>query len=706
MKSAVEHTFTGDTVLISSYDHTKTNLGTIIQQRTGATADDKFAGPMPIGMARPMEASTATTAGLMHIVPWSSDVDWIFLADNSTAALTRRIAFYEYTKSTSTFNWKGAIVLNFVTNTGNKTIRGIRAVRTTHISGTVAVSGTAVTGSSSSFQTDRIAAGARIGFGSTDPTQISTWYNIASIASDTSLTLGSSAGTIGSGTAYVIEEVRIVLAITNATPANGGLFVVKGLNYSTFTPASPNIAEASTADNIQGIYWLADASTVTNTVAAGIGLDDTNSTTQQYCWVLNGTTTAQIFKYNLRASLGSLTAGKSTSSFVFATGVSGTLTGTSSQLNNGRIITAGHGPGSGVKSFYFATTTRIYRCAESGINNGVTNFLTDNMVEIPPGSASTYASTAAMQSIDFADSIDRFIIMTSGSGGLRSYVTKYNTVSDTFDHIFLNDDKQLDQSLSDSGGTAHPAISALSFAAWSEAGILYLQRLSTAIATNQLYAMPLSSHWTYAQDTEQLLITPLLTTTNAVRFYRVYINYKRMLGDNTFGIAPEPFRLYYRTAGITDNSGTWTLVGDNGDLTGTTAANGIQFMFEFRALGLSCIPARVYGVVVTYEDSSTDSHYNPSATKSNAASRIFAWRQATSWGGTIPDLTVKVYNAATNALILTDTVSGSISGTWQYSSDGTSWSSWSAAADSVGNYIRYTADSLPDGISVRVVVTQ
>ena len=220
MKAAIEHIFTGLTTPVASYDSTKTNLGTLIQQRTGSSLTDKFAGPMPIGMTRPMEASSPTTAGLLHVIPWSNDIDWVFVADNSTAAATRRIAFYEYTKSTSTFNWKGAIVMNFVTNTGNKTIRGIRAIRTLHTSGNASASGTAVTGSSTLFQTERLSAGARIGFGSTDPTQITTWYNISSIASDTSLTLSSSAGTVSSGP-YVIEEIRIVLTITNATLTNG-----------------------------------------------------------------------------------------------------------------------------------------------------------------------------------------------------------------------------------------------------------------------------------------------------------------------------------------------------------------------------------------------------------------------------------------------------------------------------------------------------
>jgi hypothetical protein len=70
-------------------------------------------------------------------------------------------------------------------------------------SGTVAVSSTAVTGTNTFFTSAMV--GYRIGFGSTDPTAISTWYTISAFSSITSITLSSSAGTIGAGSAYVID---------------------------------------------------------------------------------------------------------------------------------------------------------------------------------------------------------------------------------------------------------------------------------------------------------------------------------------------------------------------------------------------------------------------------------------------------------------------------------------------------------------------
>jgi hypothetical protein len=52
--------------------------------------------------------------------------------------------------------------------------------------GTVTVSGTAVTGNSTNFQTSMI--NMLIGFGSTDPAKITTWYTISARASTTGIT--------------------------------------------------------------------------------------------------------------------------------------------------------------------------------------------------------------------------------------------------------------------------------------------------------------------------------------------------------------------------------------------------------------------------------------------------------------------------------------------------------------------------------------
>ncbi len=702
---AINFKFNGPTTGITTYDSSVTSLGTIIKQYSGATNEDNFAGPAKIGIGRPVEASTAIPGIYPHVITYSPTIDWVFLADNATAAVTRRIIMYEYNKDTSEFNWKGFITLTYPAAT-NHTIRGFRMVRELYTTGTVDVSGTAVTGSGTTWNTDRLSVGCRIGFGSTDPTQITTWYQISAIGSNTSITLTSSAGTITAGTPYVIEEMMVVTSTTNATATNGGLFVAKGIRPELFTSVGTTIPAGVSTDRIRAVYWLADAASVTNTTACGSAIEDRKSWTEHYVYVVNGGagTTSRIFKYNIRKAL-TLASGKDTTSLTLQTG-NQTVTGNISQANNSRVVNASHGPGSGINSLYYVTASRIYRCALSGITAASTTFNSDVMLEIPPGSVNTYTATGALSSIEYSGVIDRFFIMSTGAAGVRSYCSEYNTTSTPMNHIFLNDDKQLDASTADSGSVVHPAILALPFSVWSEGGILYLARIGTIAAQNQIYSLPILAHRTYAFDTNQLLITPKFDISDSNKIYNVTPKYLAKLGQSTFSLPTEPFDMYYRTSGISDNSGSWTELDDYGDLSGVSASE-IQFLFVFKIIGTTCIPARIMGLTLTYEDNTTDSHYEPSVANSSVTNRIFGYRQGTLWSSTIPNLRIRIYNAETGSLLIDDNIVSSGFGTFEYSTDGgSSWLSWNSSADVVGNYIRYTATSLPDGVRVRSLLTQ
>jgi hypothetical protein len=63
---------------------------------------------------------------------------------------------------------------------------------------------------------------------------------------------------------------------------------------------------------------------------------------------------------------------------------------------------------------------------------------------------------------------------------------------------------------------------------------------------------------------------------------------------------------------------------------------------------------------------------------------------------------IRLYNATNNNIVYYDTVTTSASGTWEYSTDGITWLAWDSAADNIGNYIRYVADFIPNGIKLRV----
>lgn len=704
MKAAVEHIFTGLTGSISSYTSSLTSIGPLIRQYSGSIDTSNYIGPRTTLYTSLPEVSTFNTS-YPHVYKWSDRYYWIFTADIATAAVTRRVVLYQYDKYNESVTYVGNVLLNFTTTAGAKTSRALRGLVYEHTTGSVQCPNTTfITGSGTQFVTEGLAVGARIGFGTTDPTQVSTWYNITAIASDSALTVDLPVS-LSAATPYVAEEIRVAYACTNATPASGGLFLVKGLNYSTFQGAT-TIAEATNTDNVRGIYFLRDNAVNNNSVAYGIGVDSEASKTQHDCYVLNAdsTTSARIYKYNLRAPL-TVVNGATLSAFSFKT-IGATTTGTIQTAANGRVFTVQHGVASGIKSFWFTTTTRIYRSAITDITNSGSAHLTDAMIEIPPGSTTTYPANANMWQVDYSDSIDRLLIATAAAP-FRTYITTYRTDGGQFEKTILPDLGRLKSSTSDSNVSLIPSPRAVAQNIWTEDGIMFTIPASTTTGINVMYVFPaLGADWSYASTSGNYVITPKMQTLNATKLYRVYVINKEGDGSESLGSGADGIRVYVRTSGIDDNSGGWTLLGDTLDLTGISASTYVQFKIEFKTLSELCIPSKVYSICCVYEDGSQDYHYEPSLTYSSATNRVFAWRQAQSWGSNIPNMRIRLFNVANGLLIHDDDVTNSDYGTWEYSTNGTVWNTWSAAQDVVGNYIRYTATSLPNNITVRALLTQ
>lgn len=704
MKAAVEHIFTGTTGSITSYTSSLTSLGTLIRQYSGSGATSNYIGPRTTLFSSLPEVSTFTTA-YPHVYKWSDRYYWIFTADVAAAAVTRRIVMYQYDKYSEAVSLVGNVLLNFVGTLGAKTSRSVRGLVYEHTTGSVECPNTTIiTGSGTQFTSEGLSVGARIGFGTTDPTLVSTWYNISAINSNTSLTIDLPVS-LSAATPYVAEEIRIAYVCTNATPASGGLFLVKGLNYSTFQGGT-TISEAGASDNQRAIYFLRDNIVNNNSVAYGIGVDSEVSKTQHDAYVLNAdsTTSARIYKYNLRAPL-TVVNGASLNAFTFKT-IGATTTGTIQTAANGRVFTISHGIASGIKSFWFCTTTRVYRSAISNITDSGSAHLTDAMIEVPPGSTTTYPANANLFQVDYSDSIDRLVISTAAAP-FRVYIAQYKTDGSQFEKSILPDLGRLKSSTTDSNVALIPSSRALAHNIWTEDGILFTIPASVTTGINVMYIYPgFSCDWSYIGTSNQVAITPKLTTLNASKLYRAYVTNKHFDGSENLGSTVDAMRLYARTSGIDDNSGGWTLLNDAYDLSGMSASTHIQFKIEFRTLSELCLPCKIYSIAVTYEDGSQDYHYEPSLTYSSATNRVFAWRQAQSWGSNIPNLRIRLFNVSSGLMIHDDDITNSAYGTWQYSTNGSTWNSWSAAQDVVGNYIRYTATSLPNNITVRALLTQ
>ena len=678
MKVAVEQVFNGSLPQVAiggAYNPNSINRGKHTGQfNLGSGQTDKFIGPAPVGVANFGESALAIPSFFVHPIKITDDLFWIFGSDGATAAATRRVQLWTWVPSTNTYTFRGAITCTFPTATTH-TVRGIRAILTNYTAGTVTVSGTAVTGASTLWNTG-ICVGSRIGFGSTDPQAISTWYQISAVGSDTSITLTASAGTIAAGTPYVIQDLMIVHANTNATITNGGIFVTKGLRFEDFQNPATAIPAATTIDKIKATYWLRDAATVTNTAIGGCALGDFDSWTQQYVYSPNGSATSLImYRYNIRTPLTSLSAGAQTltGSDIVVTGTQA-VTGNLSQANNGRVATLQHGSGAGVPSVYMFTASRILRIPLANITAGNVTFIADQMTEVPPGSANTNVATGGFTSLDIAGSLDKIVVTGAASSGTL-YITDYYTGGQQIDRRAGALTGQLASSLRNTNSPifVHNIGGNLPFV-WVEDGWLFwVYAQSTTTSLNALSAYPLAADLEFQADVNNRIILPKITLgATPSSFYRVLANAAQNLGNNTFGVTPDMYRIQYRTSGIDDDSGAWVDVPQDGDLSGVLPASTIQFGFQFRTAGVIMLPARILSLGLLYETAdSLPAQYRWNFSDFSAVTGTFAWIQYSLFG-TLGTHTIEIYRADTNALLLTQASTGNTNGDFQYW-DGSTW---------------------------------
>jgi hypothetical protein len=283
-----------------------------------------------------------------------------------------------------------------------------------------------------------------------------------------------------------------------------------------------------------------------------------------------------------------------------------------------------------------------------------------------------------------------------------------NVSTNYWDMPFGIDTRQIDQSTASNNLCPTPCPQGSSLSIWSEAGLLYIARAGTTALTNHVYAIPIGADWDFAGGTvKQRLITPALSTQDAVKLKRVVVNSEDYLGGGSLRLPTEKYRVYYRTSGISDDSGAWTLVDSTGDISGAVVGSQVQFMFEFRTIGTFCLPARIYSVSCIYEDSTTDTHYQPSIAQSSATGKYFAWRFSTAFGGTVPTLRVRLYDAVTGGLLLDDTTTASSAGAWTKSTDGSTYGVYNTTDKAnETTYIRYTPTTIGDNIKIRALLTQ
>ena len=160
--------------------------------------------------------------------------------------------------------------------------------------GTVAASGTGVTGSGTAWNTTPSGSewanakpGDQISFAANVNSPTATWYTIATVNSDTSLTLSTSAGTVAGGTSYTIRRLFTGGNITNpwmievfvdANPSGEDLiFFTNGLdNVATWNGTDSTVTLQTTFGfTCKALCQFADVMTYHNVVYGGSTLGTT-----------------------------------------------------------------------------------------------------------------------------------------------------------------------------------------------------------------------------------------------------------------------------------------------------------------------------------------------------------------------------------------------------------------------------------------------
>jgi hypothetical protein len=658
-------------VFPGGYDQTKLGLGPCMVQANDAGNEGKWVGPIPTQVMRPVETSAAAPVTCVDAVTWSTTYDWVIFGDNASVAVTRRFSLYTFNKTVRTNPWAfcGFITATFPTQgtAGTFTHKGHRISYEKYITGTVYISNGSPTlnGVGSAWSADRIFAGCRVGIGSIDPTAITTWYEISSVGGDGTITLTQNyAGTtilVGGAVPYVIEDLRILaIELNGVTAVNTGLFMVAGIRFENFTNAGTTISAATNVDKIRAVYWLNDGnntSNATNQAVGGVAIDTRVDWTHQNVYVCDMAASSSRFQINNFRAAMTLTNGRDSNSagtWILTTG-SQAVTGTVAPTHNLVLCTpgAGGGPRSGVKSLFWVTTTRIYSAAAINITSGSTYFQSGCAVEAPPGTTTTYAVTGTLNSIAYDSVSDRFLVLSSGASANRCYWTLYREDVGQWERLVLTDTRQLNQSTEDPTAAIVPTTLSLVVTADCVGGMTYMHTTGTTAITNWIFNCPFGADWEYASTSNCCVVTPVMSCSQFTAFVAAYANVIEVVGGpsaptlgrtgTNLGVEPGAVRLYYRTSGISDNTGTWNLLDYSGNMTSVATASQIQARIEYRIIN-SAFPARVTRVCFEGTGAASINNFQFSQGLTVLANKQFAFRQAVALGANTT-LYMRIYDA-------------------------------------------------------------
>jgi hypothetical protein len=707
-KKFIEYSFETDTVDYTlTYDSSKLNIGHLMSCFTSSNGD-RYVSPIETRFIRGFEIGNSTTfqINVMGFLKYNQEISWLFYTNgNAIGSIAKRIFLSTYNKLTNEIEEIGSISVNYTSNAGHKCSSLVPSLEF-HNSGSVSVTGTSVIGVGTNWQTNGVCSGNRIGFGSTQSNNINTWYQISNVLSNTNLTITKEYITDGStlvlsftsGTPYVIEDLRIIYSNdTTSGPSVRGISLVKGLRLENFTTSPTNIPAGTTVDNLRASYRILDNNS-TNAVFQPVGLilENKNSFSEQFLFSLSqDSSNLSIQKFNIRSNLG-LTAGISSTPFVLKTS-SVAHGGGSFILYNPFIKGANN-------DYYVNLLNKITRIIPNNIASASTTFIGDEMSESVPGTTTTFALSSQLQGFHYLPLIDRFYI-SHEQGTIKNYLTKYSPVGNQFERAFnLNDRMQSNTYVVSTIDTLKNNFLSLPLRSYYHDGLSYIIR-DTNTNNNLVYTLPIEADKRYHTASKACVVTPEIYTPGNYSYDKVYLRKKSSFNSTKFLHSTENVDVYFRNNGISSDTGTWTLVSENGDISYATGSS-IQFKITFSTVGINSISDKVFSIALSYfsqELPNPNPFFEPSLKFTNISSESFSWRQIQQLSQ-LTELNIDVYNNSNNTLILSDSTISQSNGIWEYSTNsGLSWGTTSV--NQIGSFIRYTPSvSLGSGLTVRPII--
>jgi putative restriction endonuclease len=107
-----------------------------------------------------------------------------------------------------------------------------------------------------------------------------------------------------------------------------------------------------------------------------------------------------------------------------------------------------------------------------------------------------------------------------------------------------------------------------------------------ANTNNIWFTIPAAADYKYAPQTKQWAVFPKLNTPSNKKFKEIFIKSQNQMAPENLGFPPERVFAYYRTIGIDNDTGAWTLLSKPYDMSNIPVSEEIQFAIAWDVFGI------------------------------------------------------------------------------------------------------------------------